>query len=216
MNMTLYIGFSVLETYAMFYFMFKVFKIEIYPVQMIFSSVIMAFISYVLRDEYGVPQIDVFVQMLLMFLFVWMMFRIHIFYATILTGVSYQFYMLLQTAYYYIMQQAGLFDTKIPYILSSSVFILQTLSAATAFFIGWIVYKNRKGFDFVPDKPNGRIFIHFRDKVLFALIIPSFFIIAATMYLAEYSDLFHLVPFIYGAILFFYIYLSYKKDWTDE
>lgn len=207
----------MLENYAMFYLIFKLFKIDLFPKEMIFSSLIMSFISYVLRTVYELPQVDVVVQVLLMFSFIWLLFKIHVFYTAILTGMAYQAYMLIQTLYYFIMDNAGLFDGDLPYILSISTFVLQALSAATAIGTGYFLSAKRKGFDFVPDKPNGKIAVKTWEKVLLILNIPSVLIVLLTMYFANYlSGLFFLVPTANAVILYGYLYVSYKKDRGED
>lgn len=217
MDLWLYIGFSMLENYAMFYLIFKLFKIDLFPKEMIFASLVMSFISYVLRTVYELPQVDVVVQVLLMFSFIWLLFKIHVFYTAILTGMAYQAYMLIQTLYYFIMDNAGLFDGDLPYILSISTFVLQALSAATAIGTGYFLSAKRKGFDFVPDKPNGKIAVKTWEKVLLILNIPSVLIVLLTMYFANYlSGLFFLVPTANAVILYGYLYVSYKKDRGED
>ncbi|WP_213583786.1 hypothetical protein [Paenibacillus sp. J2TS4] len=201
----------------MFYFIFVLFKIDIYPKEMIFASLIMSFISYVLRTVYELPQMDVIVQVLLMFCFIWLLFKIHVFYAAILTGMAYQAYMFIQGLYYFIMDSAGLFDVGLPYILSICTFVLQTLSAATAIGIGYFLSIKRKGFDFVPDKPSGKIAVKTWEKVLFALNIPSVIIVLLTMYFASnLSTLFFVVPLVNAIILYGYLYFAYKKDRAED
>lgn len=207
----------MLENYAMFYLIFKLFKIDLFPKEMIFASLVMSFISYVLRTVYELPQVDVVVQVLLMFSFIWLLFKIHVFYTAILTGMAYQAYMLIQTLYYFIMDNAGLFDGDLPYILSISTFVLQALSAATAIGTGYFLSAKRKGFDFVPDKPNGKIAVKTWEKVLLILNIPSVLIVLLTMYFANYlSGLFFLVPTANAVILYGYLYVSYKKDRGED
>lgn len=197
----------------MFYLMCHLFKIELLPIQMIFASLIMAFTSHVLRSVYEFPELDVFIQMVLMFCFVWLLFRIHIFYATIMTGMVYQAYFFIQTSYYYLMDNVGAFNENLPYIFAYSTYILQTLSAFTALGLGWWIYKKRRGFDFVPDRPSGHLVLKKRDKILFFLNIPAFFIFISTMYLALYfQQIFIVVPICYALILYSYLYISYKRD----
>lgn len=217
MDLWLYIGFSMLENYAMFYLIFKLFKIDLFPKEMIFASLIMSFISYVLRTVYELPQVDVVVQVLLMFSFIWLLFKIHVFYAAILTGMTYQAYMLIQGLYYFIMDNAGVFESEIPYILGTSTFVLQTLSAATAIGIGYYVAMKRKGFDFVPDKPHGKITVKGWEKVLLILNIPSVVIVLLTMYFATtFSAFFFIIPIVNATFVYGYLYFSYKKDRGED
>jgi hypothetical protein len=218
MDLTLYMIFSILETSAMFYLMFKVFKIDLFPGQILFASAIMAFTSYTLRTFYEQPVIDIFVQNLLMLCFVWMLFRIHIFYAVIITGMTYHTYSIIQFSYYSLLDKMGFFNSSIPYILNTSTFALQSISALTAILIGWLVYNKRKGFDFIPDKPSGRIRLNPRDKVLFAISLPSSFIFTFTVYFTVFlqKPIYMVIIFIYVFILFAYLYFSYKKDRRED
>lgn len=79
LDFVLYMVFSILETTAMFYLAFKVFKIDVYPKEILFAGALMAFVSYVLRNDYGLILTDVAIQYLLTFCFLWLLFRIHIF-----------------------------------------------------------------------------------------------------------------------------------------
>jgi hypothetical protein len=216
-DFTYFMIFSVLETYAMFYLMFKLFKIDLLPKEMLLSAVVMSFVSHTLRTMYGFLYLDVVAQFSLMICFVWMLFRIHIYYAAIMTGMAYQAYMLIQTLSYFLLGQLGLFSIPIPSVSSISIYILQVFTASSAILIGWWVARKRKGFDFVPDKPSGRIRMKRRDVVLLALNLPSFMVIVVTMYLIEnVQRIYYGIPFAYAAILAIYLHLSYKKDWNQD
>ena len=185
--------------------MFKVFKIDIFHKEIIFSSILMSGISYTLRVDYNVAYIDVLVQIILMIVFVWLLFRIHIFYSIIMTIMIYQAYMLIQSIYYYTLGYS-LGDTL-------SIYFLQVISAITVLGIGWFLAKKRRGFDFVPDSPTYKVIIARREKILFILVIPALIILTSTMYFTEhFSNFYVLMPIVYGCILFSYIILSYKKD----
>ncbi len=206
-DFVLYMAFSVLETYALFFLAFKAFKIDLYSIEMVFASLIMGFISYVLRIDYGLIEMDVCLQFILIFCFMWLLFRIHYFYAAIMTGMTYQAYSLIQTLYYFLLNQSTLF----------SVYLLQILTATTAILIGMYISKRRQGFDFVPDKPAGKINISTRDQILFALNLPSFIIVLSTMYFSNHLMQFYfIIPLAYALVLYGYLYLSYKKDRSDH
>lgn len=207
----LFMIFSGLETFAIFFLAFKIFKIDLYHKEMIFGSLIMGYISYSLRTNYELFQLDIFAQYVLMFCFMWLLFRIHPFYASILTGMAYQAYSVIQTSFYYLLN----FVIKLPLDSSDSVsiniFILQTISALSAICIGIYVSHKRKGFDFVPDKPNMKIKPSLSEKILFFFNLPALFVIASVSNFFH-SNYFFLIPITYGIILWGYLYLSYKKD----
>ncbi|MEC0170740.1 hypothetical protein [Paenibacillus graminis] len=216
LEFVLFMVFSVLETYAMFYLAFKVFKIDMYFKEIIFASLLMGFISYVLRFNYGLIQTDVVVQYLLTFFFLWLVFRIHIFYAAIMNGLTYLSYMLIQSTCYLVLSITGMYSLKYPFI-SVGVYLLQVISATSAILIGLFIGKRRVGFDFVPDKQNEKVKIRLREVKIFALSIPSVFIVLLMISLTEhYSQYFFLMPLAYGIPLFTYLFLSFKKDRSDN
>lgn len=212
-DFVLYMVFSVIESSAMFYLAFKIFKIDIFFKEIVFAGCIMGFISYALRHEYGIPDVDQAVQFLLFFLFIWMLFRIHVFYATILAGMTSQLYLAVQTVYYFLMAKIGVFESTIPYILSIGTFALQTLAATTVITIGWIVGKRRSGFDFVPDTPSGKLQLKPWEKVLFALTLPSIiFSVLMIQLTVIFEKLYLILPFVYTIVSFSYMYFSYRRD----
>ncbi|WP_438444805.1 hypothetical protein [Gorillibacterium sp. sgz5001074] len=214
----LYMLFSILETGAMFILMFRIFKIDLLRREMLFSAVVMSFVSHTLRVVYGFSTVDVIAQFLLMFLFVWMLFRIHVFYAVIMTGMTYQAYFVLQTVYYFVFSEAGLFESKIPAVTQSATYILQFVSAASAVFIGWLLARRRKGFDFVPDQPRGRLRFVRHDWILLGLNVPSSAVIILTLFLTGYfgQEGYMVIPVLYALLLFGYLYISHQKDWNQD
>ncbi|MGF7048447.1 hypothetical protein J2T13_002955 [Paenibacillus sp. DS2015] len=217
LNLWPYLILSVFETSAMFFLSFKIFKIDLFLKEIIFASLMMGFISYILRNDYQLDQVDIVLQYVLMICFLWLLFRIHIFYAAIMTGMGYQAYLLIQTSLYSIMDRIGISFDNFQAKLSVYTLVLQALSALTAILIGIYIGKKRKGFDFVPDKPNGKIYISSRDKILFALNIPSVLILISAIYLANYfPKWFFLESFAYALVLYGYLYISYKKDRSND
>lgn len=211
LNFVLFMVFSVMETYAMFYLGFKLFKIDVYPKEMIFAGVILAFFSYVIRANNQWIEVDLIIQYGLMFCFYWLLFRTHLFYAAILTGVTYQSYSFIQLVYISLLNGIGNFSFHTFYGMEISTYVMQILTSGTAIVVGYFVGRKRKGFDFIPDKPDGAITPTKREVLMFILNLPTAAIIISIMHLYK-SDYFLVVPLIYGFLLFCYIYLSYKKD----
>ncbi|MFE4711051.1 hypothetical protein ACFRAM_09270 [Paenibacillus sp. NPDC056722] len=215
LDFVLFMIFSVIESSTLFYFAFKVFKIDLYVKEIIFAGFIMAFFSYTIRIVYGLAEIDILVQYLLVFCFLWQLFRIHIFYAAIMTGMAYQTYMLIQSLVYLVLNRTFISTLHIP-TNSLRIYFLQCLSALLVFSIAFYIGKRRKGFDFVPDKPDGKINISHSEKILFALSFPSITVVVLMLYLFDSSSpYFRLMPLFYAIILYGYLYLSRKKNFGD-
>jgi hypothetical protein len=211
LDFILFMIFSILETYAMFFLAFKIFKIDLYHKEMVFASFIMGFFSYTLRINYGMFQLDILSQYALMFCFMWMLFRIHPFYASILTGMVYQSYTLIQTSLMYLLDSVITMPLNILDPITKNMMTMQILSALAAILIGMYVGHKRIGFDFVPDKPDVKINPTTSEKILFALNLPTVIVVTLFTYFIE-SNFFFLIPIFYGVILWGYLYFSYKKD----
>lgn len=207
----LFIIFSGLETYAMFFLAFKIFKIDIYHKEMVFASFIMGFFSYSIRINYELFQLDILTQYALMLCFTWLLFRIHPFYASILTGMVYQTYFVIQPSLMYLLDSVINIPLNTSNPITINMITMQILSALTAILIGMYVGHKRIGFDFVPDKPDVKIKPTTSEKILFALNLPTLIVITSISYFLE-SFFFFLIPIFYGIILWGYLYFSYKKD----
>ncbi|MFD1772345.1 hypothetical protein [Paenibacillus rhizophilus] len=207
----LYLVFSVLETSALIFLGFKIFKIDLYLKEIFFVSLILAFFSYIVRIDYKLVQLDIIIQYILLLCFLWLMFRIHIFYAVIMAGMAYQAYSFIQTVYIYLIKFFVSFTSIDLYGSNLNAYIMQALSAVTAVLIGIYIGHKRKGFDFVPDKPNGTINLSLRDKILFALNLPTIGIMISIAIFVSWK-FFSLIPLAYGFILYGYLYFSYRRD----
>ncbi|WP_151734363.1 hypothetical protein [Paenibacillus tengchongensis] len=216
-DFALYILFSMLETFAMFFLAFRVFKIDLYTKEIVFASALMAFISYTLRYDYGLITADIIVQYILNYLFLWLLFRIQFFYAAIVNGLAYLSYMLIQSTCYLIMDLTGANSLVFPF-MTLSVYMLQSVSALVTLIAACYIHRKRKGFDFIPDKPDERITLSLREVILFAISAPSVLIVILTIILTnnEYSRFFFLMPLAYGMLLYSYTYYAYKKDMNNH
>lgn len=215
MNFVLYMIFSIMDTSALFYLALKLFKIDIYFKEMIFASTMMAFVSFVVRMEHGHSFTDVFLQYILFVCFLWMLFRIHIFYAVILAGTAMQAFMLIQSLIYLLINFTGLYHLNFP-VISTGIYLMQVLSDSLIVLLAYGIGSRRKGFDYIPDKPDGRLNLEGRDLILFALSIPSFGAFLINIYLTEHLYEFSIfIPVVYGSVLLGYLYFSTKKDRGD-
>lgn len=211
LDFVLYMVFSMMETYAMFFLAFNLFKIDIYPKEMVFAGFIMGFFSYVVRVNYQWVEPDIIIQYILIFCFFWLLFRIHLFYAAILTGMTYQAYTFIQIVYLMLFDKIGIISVHTFYGININAYLLQILSAASAVLIGYYIGHRRKGFDFIPDKPNGLIKVSNREKLLFILNLPTAIIVITILHVFN-TRYFLAVPLLYGCLLYCYFYLSYAKD----
>jgi hypothetical protein len=178
---------------------------------MVFASFIMGFFSYSIRIYHGMFPLDIFSQYALMFCFMWMLFRIHPFYASILTGMTFQAYSVIQASIVYLLNSVISMPLNTMDPITKNIMTMQILSALAATLIGIYVGHKRIGFDFVPDRPDVKVKPTTSEKILFALNLPTVILVTLFTYFIE-SNFFYLIPIFYGILLWGYLYFSYKKD----
>ncbi|PYI51558.1 hypothetical protein [Paenibacillus flagellatus] len=148
---------SMLEWFALILLTFTMFKLDIrdYVGQIVFSSFLLALVSYVLIVTLDLLVFATFLQPPIVFIFYWQMFRIPVFYAGLIMTNGYLAYILLTTIVYNTVQLFGLILK--PDTLSN--FSAQALTAFVAMLAAWLIHKFRVGYTFVPygDRANVRL-----------------------------------------------------------
>lgn len=217
MDFILFMLFSVIETSAMFYLMFRLFKFDIYPASILFAGLIMAFFSYTMRTQYDLASWDIVLQILLMFTFVHFLFKVHIFYAGIMTSTVYLGYVVIQTAFYFFLVSFGILSIE-PNVTSIDTYLLQLLSALTAVVLGLWISKKRKGFDFVPHSQYQKVKFKGINRLFVLLNIPA--AIAMTVayywYMTNRNLLFFGIgTFLCLLLLILVLYLANKRNYIN-
>lgn len=132
----------IVLTFAMFKFLFRG-----YWGQIIFTSFMLSLFSYLVFVEWELNLYGPLIQLPVVFLYFWLMYRVHYFYAGLMVVNGYLAYGLLQATLFYSLQIMGV-EVEPNTLLSYSV---QILTALIAVFIASRITKNNVGFSFVPD-----------------------------------------------------------------
>lgn len=171
MEVIRFLLFSSLEWFALFVLTFAMFKFPYrgYWGQLILCSVLLSFISYVLFDALNMRPIAPIIQLPLVILCTWQIFRVHLFYAAIMTTFSYNCYAFLQSLYIVIMKGFGLSFEEV--VSTPYSYILQPLTIGSTVLLGWIIYKRRVGFTFVPDFEHIRVKLRGINLWLLLLVV---------------------------------------------
>ncbi|MCP3774748.1 hypothetical protein NLX71_15760 [Paenibacillus sp. MZ04-78.2] len=211
----LFMVFSIMETSMMYYLMFRLFKFDMYPVSIVFASAVASFFSYTIRNVYEIQSVDIPVQIFLMFMFVWLLFRTHFFYAAIMTCTVYVGYFILQIAYYFLLNGIGLFDSRLPIPSAIGTYLLQIATASTALLLGLWIKRNRKGFDFVPHSQYEVVKMNKINIAFLGLSLLSVSLMSLLYLTNQIIQLFYL-PLALVLIMYFILYFAYKKDRSDD
>ncbi|WP_020619666.1 hypothetical protein [Paenibacillus daejeonensis] len=168
---------NVFETIAGFILMLSIylFPIRSYTPQIVFTSIVMAQTSYLLREVFLLDWLTPFFMLLWMVLLLWLLFRIHLFYALLMAVSGYLVYIVLQMLIVLILQAVS------PLTEIQETFqylkLVQLLASLAALAISRVLIKKRLGFSFVPDRISESVPVRGTNrKLLITLIVASIWI----------------------------------------
>jgi hypothetical protein len=209
---------GTLETSAVYFLIFRLFKFDLYITSIIFASLLSTFISYTIREEFGLASVDMVLQVVLMIAFCWQLFRVQVFYSIIMVNIGYTAYVTFQTLLYMLINQFG-FIPDVPDPLKLQTYALQALSASIVFGVGWYIKKTNVGFSFVPHSYQ-KVVLSGTNHILKPLIYSTAALvplIASFIFLlSHFNGLFFIIPTAFSIILFSLISWSYKKELSDD
>lgn len=213
MEVIRFLLFSSLEWFALFVLTFAMFKFPYrgYWGQLILCSFLLSLLSYVLFDVLNMKPLAPALQLPLVIICTWQIFRVHLFYAAIVATYGYVAYSFLQSLFILFWKIFGL--TFEETISPPNGYYLQYATIISALVVGWIIYKRRVGFTFVPDFEHVRV--EFRGINLWLLIL----VILGNLQVASYSII---APrsietvLLSGVVLLILIYFARKKEYSHD
>ncbi|XEC93908.1 hypothetical protein AB6A23_21545 [Paenibacillus tarimensis] len=217
MNIILFLLFSsvewlglVLLTFAMFKFPFKG-----YWGQIILTAVIMALLSHFVFEVLELRVVATLLQPPIIFLFLWQMFRIHIFYAGLMTVYGYMGYVFIQYSILLLMLSFGVqLENLIPNTFPT--YVLQFASIFTVLLVVWLFRKFRIGYSFVPDSEHVSVTMNGVNLWLLLLTIAGYGFMALTNFVTfskGIPTLFIMIAFIVLGVLLYY---ALRKEYSDD
>ncbi|NEW05984.1 hypothetical protein GK047_08180 [Paenibacillus sp. SYP-B3998] len=217
MDFLLFMFFGILETYAIYLLAFRFFRFEIDVVSIVFACVIASFISFSLREIYGYAGLDIFVQLILVFLFIWQLFKVHVFYSALLSVTGFITLSIIQTILLMALKLMG-FMQDIPGSHSPSGYMLQVLTAGCVFLTSYFIQKKRLGFTFVPKSSYSTIAFTASNRMAIGIAMFSLFPLGLIYLLfnMQADQLFFLIPISLGAVLFALLHWANKRELRDE
>jgi hypothetical protein len=154
--MSLYTHYFIFSTLAFlagisFSLMLFRFPLRAYIILIAFSSFLMTQLSYLLRETLAIKPYAPIIQWIVLFLLLWLLFRIHPFYSSIIAISGYIAMVLLELLSVVILQA---FISDILNRIESNIWIsdaVQLLSVLIVLAMGYIIHRYRLGFTFVKD-----------------------------------------------------------------
>lgn len=198
---------SIIEYFAIMILTFAIFRIQFSHLkyQILFIALALTFVSYTLRSD-DLLTLNLFVQPILIFLFIWMIFKIHPYYALIMSGVGYFSYGLIQAVLMLTFNSGLHWPIKIVAICSAAVTIL----------LSFLLRRKNMGWAFVPtseylmEKIKKQELIVFITTIIFSIVAVA---IAITFTMIETDPLYLFIAIIVLALsVSILFYLSNRKE----
>lgn len=215
----LFVLFGTLEVVAIYVLMFTLFCFPIKEnfVHLIIMSIIPSLTSYTLRMAH-LDLVDVLFQSALMFVMLWLLFRISILYAFIVLIIGSICYVLIQTLVILSLIASGFIDWGSLDQASFSAYAVQMLSATFALMLAYALHQNRMHFSFVPHYKQVRCIVKHETKYLLFISILTLFIFSVGISIAMWNR--SLVFMVILAVLNIFLVLilfmfAYQKDAKD-
>lgn len=217
MSFPLYVLLSSLECAVVLVLIFTLFRIHMggYAVQIGFTSFMLSTLSYSLRGgelESFAPLFNIIVMMF----FIWLLFHVHIYYASIITVVGYVIYAILQMLIYLIVNSIGLVDSDELQQSTLEGYWVPVLTMIVTLIICFCLRKFDWTFDWIPD--GNRVNLEKEKSILsiaLLIIIVAFMEIAFSLIFSDQSFAFFVIYGILVLVFIYLLYLSYKRNWSE-
>lgn len=191
----------ILLTFAMFKFQFRGFWGQI-----LLTSASLCFFSHFVFQIVEQPVLATLLQPLALFLFLWQMFRIHTFYAALMTMYGYIGYTFIHYSLLFALTRFGVtLDDLVPN--TQPAYIVQSSSIAIALIAAWICQHYRLGYTFIPDYEHAPFKMQGINIWLSVLITLGYLLIGASNYITFRQEtpipIFLLGFIVLGAFLYY-------------
>jgi hypothetical protein len=219
MRLILFLSTSMIEWFAILSLIFLMFRFPIrgYIVHIIFTSLIISQLSFLLHDVIHVKSIAPIIQLFVLILFLWLMFRVHIIYSLIMATIGYISIIVIQTILPLVIQWLNIFTIQ---ELIESHNLQYILSIIFSFITGCICLVFSRygiGFSFVPDSEKAK-FILKGENIAFLIVTCLAAVLVLMTCLILFSGVTKSILIFLGLmilILCLFLYLAFKRESTS-
>jgi hypothetical protein len=219
MNFAVFTLISSMEYVAMILFIAALFRFRYFmkmKMHIVMVCLLLSYVSYTTRTIYDLQLGSSLIQMVLMFFFIWLLFRVQFHYAALITLAGTTGYVFIQMPILYLLLSLKVFTTTDLDALKWPTHLLPISSSTVFALISLLIFKKNWGFSFVPDSNHLYIKINKKTGIFLGLITLIFFLliilhgigftIIANVYVSS---------FIYSVIFGVVIIYSIKREQKD-
>jgi hypothetical protein len=187
------------------------FSLKDYITYTLIAAVLMAETSYILRLVFHYDSITPIFMLLWFFIFVWRVFRIHPFFALLMTVTGYLSYLLIQGAIVLLLQTYFTIEQLTTPLLHAK--LVQFGSSSITIGVAYWLLRRRIGFSFVPDRIDEKIELKGLNLWLLLVCIISCFFISGIAYIfinLNFLSMTLISAFIFSVVIL--LNIAYRKE----
>jgi len=179
-NFLIFTLISSLEYSAMIIFIAALFRFR-YFLNMKFHiltvCILLSYVSYTTRTIYELTIGSTLIQLGLMIVFIWLLFRVQVFYAALLMLAGFMGYSAVQMIFVFLFTSFNVFTTDDLALLKWPTHLLPIATSIFFYLVSWIIIKKNWGFSFVPDQSDAHFKIKLDNILMLGLITITFLIL---------------------------------------
>lgn len=214
MDTLIFLFFSSIEWLALLLLMFAMFKFQLrgYWGQIILTSLAMSLLSHLVFKELDQRILATILQPPFLMLFLWQMFRVHIFYAGLMTIYGYLAYMIIQVSCMYTLDLLGIPLELIPNTLPTYLFQLGSIAATLLVF--YVLHRRRIGYTFVPDNINVPLRMKGLNSKILVFMLIGYSILTSFNFIPYPTSLFFVIGA--SAVIGVLLYFAQRKEYGND
>jgi len=206
-----FLFFSALEWLALIVLTFAIFKFQLpgYWGRLLLSAFLLSLMSHTILITLKWSAFGPLIQMPILFIYFWQIFRIPIFYAGLMVVNGYVLYSLIQAFIFIAYQLIGL--SIVPN--EPATFIAQTITAAVTFVMAWLLIRTNWGFTFVPD--TDRVKMEW-NRLNIRLVVMSIlgYVALSIYYIAFFAGYPSFIGLMVGTVVYVILqYLIFEREY---
>lgn len=173
MNIPWFLTVSVVEwiTLIVLSFSLFMFKIKDNLVTIVFASILLSLLSYVLRGASNLTEISTFLQLITLILIFWLMIRMPAIYAGVMATLGYVSYLFVQTLIAYILNWTNILPLEKMMGNQFLTHLVAGITVVVTLLICYFLVRFRIGFSFVPDDSSINIGLRGNIRLLIMIVL---------------------------------------------
>ncbi len=199
----------ILAGFSLFRINFKWFKPQI-----AFVCIALSYVSFTMRIE-SFALYSPIIQLIILIVSMWLLFRIQIFYAAIVSITGYLVFIILDSATYYI----ALTITNELRLFTIQMYIVALISGVLTMIVSMLIYRKNWGFSFVP--LNEDSYVNYRQKENFLLLFVMIVSAIGLIFVFYFFITFNTIVSFLGTLAFLIsafsilLFLLHRKEYKE-